>query len=223
MPDHKYSVCGIFPSLQGEGYNSGCPATFIRFAGCNLWSGKDEDRERDSERNNSLCPLFCDTDFVTGKEDLTASEILDRVLKVSFPSAASGLVVVTGGEPALQYDEELHRELTKRFSVAIETNGTIKLKVRPSHVTLSPKNLDFILTDCDEIKVIYPTCDPDAILKKWIEMVTMKSEFKQIPSLFIQPEDGLNYKKNLNECVEFLKTNNSWRLSIQIHKIVGVP
>ncbi len=188
----------IFYSLQGEGFFTGTPAVFIRFSGCNF-----------------KCP-FCDTNHVSF-EELSEREIVDRVAE--YPAQ---LVVVTGGEPALQLTESLvdKLHLENRF-VSVETNGTLPLPQNVDWITLSPK-LSFVgekgrvaLSYADEVKVVYDGIHP--IDEQVIGVET--------DSLFIQPCDTGDPKRNkdiIAQCVEYIKLHPQWRLSLQTHKLIGI-
>ena len=188
----------IFYSLQGEGFFTGTPAVFIRFSGCNL-----------------KCP-FCDTNHVSF-EELSEREIVERVAE--YPAL---LVVVTGGEPALQLTESLvdKLHLENRF-VAVETNGTLPLPQNVDWITLSPK-LSFVgekgrvaLSYADEVKVVYNGIHP--IDEQVIGVET--------DNLFIQPCDTGDPKRNkdiIAQCVEYIKLHPQWRLSLQTHKLIGI-
>ena len=188
----------IFYSLQGEGFFTGTPAVFIRFSGCNL-----------------KCP-FCDTNHVSF-EELSEREIVDRVAE--YPAQ---LVVVTGGEPALQLTESLvdKLHLENRF-VAVETNGTLPLPQNVDWITLSPK-LSFVgekgrvaLSYADEVKVVYDGIHP--IDEQVIGVET--------DNLFIQPCDTGDLKRNkdiIAQCVEYIKDHPQCRLSLQTHKLIGI-
>ncbi len=210
----RYEIKEIFDALQGEGYWSGTPATFVRFAACNLWSGREETRVRDAERCGARCPLWCDTDFVGG-EQMTATEIAARVSDLP-------LVVFTGGEPLLQLDVELAlafhraRPLARR---AVETNGTVAIPTDVRGlglwVCVSPKTAPdrVVVRHGDELKLVFPAHDP--------------AEYEQLAAgfghRFLQPQAGqtgpdrLTMEATARYCVE----HPSWRLSVQLQKVVG--
>ena len=195
-----FKINEIFYSLQGEGYHSGTPAVFVRFSGCNL-----------------RC-AFCDTQHQTG-EMMTLQEIVDEVNK--YPKAP--LLVLTGGEPSLFIDETFVAELKQKTGkrIAIETNGTRPLPTNLDWVTLSPKSAfeggDFepcVLQKCDELKVVYLGQD----LAQYNSI-----EAKQ---RFLQPcfsENEIERKTNMKACVEAVMQNPNWRLSLQIHRVLGLP
>lgn len=212
----RYSVREVFTTLQGEGFHAGTPATFVRFAGCNLWSGRDEDRGRDAGRNAAACPRWCDTDFVGG-ESMTAEEVAARVADLP-------LVVFTGGEPALQLAAELLlavRRARPLARLAVETNGTVEIPPQVRGVGLwvcvSPKTRPEWLkvTTGDELKLVYPAMDP----AEWERFA------EGFQHRFVQPEAGplgldfLNMTKAARYCVEHPR----WRLSVQTHKVIGLP
>lgn len=188
----------IFYSLQGEGFNAGTPAVFVRFAGCNL-----------------QCP-FCDTDFAVGTE-MTEEDIAAQVVR--YPAS---LVVITGGEPSLQLTESLVDALHRQGRrVAVETNGTHPLPSNVDWITLSPKDTFLgmvaspILTEVDELKVVF-----DGIhLPEMYEHINVRH------ARFLQPCDTGDPQRNgiiINQTIEYIKANPQWRLSLQTHKIVGI-
>jgi 7-carboxy-7-deazaguanine synthase (Cx14CxxC type) len=208
----SYAVKEIFYTLQGEGAQSGRAAVFCRFAGCNLWSGREADRA------DAVCK-FCDTDFVGTDGDgggsfATADELADAIAS-RWPESDAGtrFVVCTGGEPLLQLDaaliEALHR---RRFWIAIETNGTIPVPECVDWVCVSPKSgAPLVVTRGDELKVVYPQeTDP----RKYAEL--------SFEHFFVQPMDGECAKESLAAAVRFCAENPRWRLSLQTHKIIGV-
>jgi len=204
----RYAVKEVFRTLQGEGGLAGTPMVFVRFAGCNLWSGREEDRA------SARCD-FCDTDFVGG-ERLTVEELLARVA-----SAAAGgprYACFTGGEPMLQLDEPLLRAVREAgFRVALETNGTVALDgVRPliDWVCMSPKTPELAVTAGDELKLIYRGQSPDDI---------RAYEALDFRHFFLQPEWGARYRELLDGALAFLQSQARWRLSLQVHKLVGLP
>lgn len=211
-----YSVKEIFYTLQGEGANAGRAAVFCRFAGCNLWSGVEDDRA------TAICN-FCDTDFVGtdgsdgGKfnraEELAAA--VSVVWKAKPDSTVTPLVVCTGGEPLLQLDQKLVDSLHEAgFEVAIETNGT---KIPPRGIDwtcVSPKSgAELVLLAGDELKLIYPQADISPETFDGLDF----SHF------FLQPMDGPNRELNTKLAIAYCLENPKWRLSLQTHKIVGIP
>lgn len=211
-----YSVKEIFFTLQGEGAQAGRPAVFCRFAGCNLWSGLERDRD------DAICK-FCDTDFVGtdgeggGKFSFPAD--LASAIESQWPSRinTSGIpyVVFTGGEPLLQLDRQLIDEMHVRgFEIAVETNGTIDAPAGIDWICVSPKsNAPLKLKSGQELKLVYP------------QDVAMPERFSglQFDYFFLQPMDGPVVSKNTDAAIEYCKVNPQWRLSIQMHKLVGLP
>ena len=208
-----YTVKEIFYTLQGEGANTGRPAVFCRFAGCNLWSGKESDRDK------AICK-FCDTDFIwdsavdIGK--FSSSEYLAQVVADLWPQNGLGvpLVVCTGGEPLLQLDAELINAFhLKGFEVAVETNGTLKAPKGIDWVCVSPKaNTTLVITEGEELKLVYPQegGHPDSYKNYGFD------------NFYLQPMDGIDRKKNTQMAIEYCKANPNWRLSVQVHKIIGI-
>ena len=211
----RYAVKETFFTLQGEGAQTGRPAVFCRFAGCNLWSGLERDRA------TAVC-RFCDTDFVgtdgPGGGRFAGARDLARTVAACWPARSAGgdpLVVCTGGEPLLQLDaaliEAFHAE---GFAVAVETNGT---RVPPSSidwVCVSPKaGADLVLTRGDELKLVYP--QPGAPPERFAAL-----DFQQF---FLQPMDGPQCKRNTRLALEYCLAHPRWRLSLQTHKMLGIP
>jgi 7-carboxy-7-deazaguanine synthase len=207
-----YTVKEIFYTLQGEGANAGRAAVFCRFTGCNLWSGRERDR------NHAICK-FCDTDFVGtdgeggGKFD-SADALADAVLR-HWPAnrASNKFVVCTGGEPLLQLDEALLQALHCRdFRIAIETNGTIPIPEGVDWVCVSPKSgAPLVARTGDELKVVFPQgSSPNQYLNL------------QFKYFFIQPMDGPGRSQALKAAIRFCGDNPAWRLSLQTHKLIGI-
>lgn len=182
----------IFYSLQGEGHFSGTPAVFIRFSGCNL-----------------NCP-FCDTEHQTGSE-MTADEIIERISQ--WPARH---IVVTGGEPALQLTYEFIELLHKNsYFVQAETNGTVKLPNNIDWITCSPKNGHIVYTEVDELKIVY---------NRNQDFISNYSNIKA-KDYRLQPCDTGNEKENLAitaECIDYIKANPKWALSLQTHKLLNI-
>ena len=195
-----YSVKEVFYSLQGEGFHTGKPAVFVRFAGCNL-----------------RCP-FCDTDF-TGGETMTRAEIVRRALAV-LPSGVSAermLLVLTGGEPSLQADDALADALHEAgFYIAIETNGTHALPDGIDWITCSPKDAPVVLTRADELKVVYRGQDVETLY----DVVEARHHFLQPCDMSRMP--GASQKDNLRETIAYILAHPRWRLSIQMHKTANI-
>ena len=207
-----YGVKEIFYTLQGEGANAGRPAVFCRFAGCNLWTGREADRA------TAVCQ-FCDTDFVGigpdgGKFD-TADALADAVAS-RWPNVNEGrkLVVCTGGEPLLQLDEPAIDALHARgFEIAVETNGTQPAPRGLDWICVSPKaGAPLVLTRGDELKLVYP--QPE-LMPEAVESLN----FRQFS---LQPMDGPDVAANTRAAVEYCLAHPRWRLSVQTHKLLGI-
>lgn len=207
MP-RAYTVKEIFYTLQGEGAQSGTPAVFLRFAGCNLWSGREEDRAE------AVCN-FCDTDFVGAGPDGGRFSADDLASAVRTRSADAQWVVCTGGEPLLQLDTELIDRLHENgFSVAIETNGTIAAPKGIDWICVSPKaGADFIQRSGDELKLVFPQEDllPTSL--------PTDLDFKHY---FLQPMDGPDIERNTEAAIAYCLKHPQWRLSLQTHKLLGL-
>lgn len=211
-----YSVKEIFYTLQGEGANAGRPAVFCRFAGCNLWSGLEEDRE------TAICQ-FCDTDFVgsegeNGGKYTSARDIASKVVDL-WPGgkdlSGKPLVVCTGGEPLLQLDEVLVEEFHRAgFEVAVETNGTRTPPPGLDWVCVSPKaGAELVLKRGDELKLIHPQVGAEPELFAALD-------FRHF---FLQPMDGPDREHNTHLAIRYCLSHPQWRLSLQTHKMVGLP
>jgi 7-carboxy-7-deazaguanine synthase len=214
-----YTVKEIFYTLQGEGAQAGRASVFCRFSGCNLWSGREEDRSR------AVCQ-FCDTDFVgTGPDGgkfgsaCDLAEAIDRCW--GGPAGHSDrtpgrdkYVVCTGGEPLLQLDDALIDALHDRgFDVAVETNGTRPARVSLDWICVSPKaGAPFVQTSGSELKLVYP--QENAPPEKFAAL-----DFRHF---FLQPMDGPDIERNTEEAIEYCLRHPQWRLSIQTHKLVGI-
>lgn len=215
-----YTVKELFPTLQGEGVHAGRAAVFCRFAGCNLWSGREEDRA------TSICQ-FCDTDFVGSDGDgggkfESANQLADAI-EVSWRSTSAGpqqrYVVFTGGEPLLQLDEELIEALhQKGFEVAIETNGTIKVPKGVDWVCVSPKEgSELVVLQANELKLVVPQVSHQSL-----EKLMARFEGMDYRNRFLQPMDGPNQKSNTELAVKLCQKRPLWRLSLQSHKLIGI-
>lgn len=202
----KFKVKEIFKTLQGEGYWAGRPAIFIRFAGCNLWTGREEDRQ------SAICK-FCDTDFLGGQK-MDAHEICRKASELWGTGRENRFCVLTGGEPALQVDFQLIATLRRYdFHVAIETNGTKNIDLLADWITVSPKAgaMPLIQNWGDELKLVYP--------QESLDPAQFTEGFEHY---FLQPMDGADKDRNTKLAIEYCQANPRWRLSIQVHKIVGI-
>ena len=208
----SYSVKEIFFTLQGEGIRAGRPAVFCRFSGCNLWSGREDDRRQ------AVCQ-FCDTDFVgtdgtLGGKYVTAAE-LAQVIAAQWPVGESHrYVVLTGGEPLLQVDDQLIEALhSEAFEIAVETNGTVLAPAGIDWLCVSPKaGSDWVQRSGDELKLVYPQAGllPDAI---------PKDGFRHY---LLQPMDDPSQTVNTKAAIAYCQTRPMWRLSIQTHKALEI-
>ncbi len=205
-----YQIKEIFSTLQGEGFHAGRAAVFVRFAGCNLWSGREEDREK----GKGHCARWCDTRFVGGKA-MTAEDII-REIRDALPSFQRPFVVITGGEPLLQYDMALRDALQRQgFSLALETNGTVDPGFYPAeHVTVSPKKGSFLELDHGtELRVAWP---------QWSYDEMRDFERLDFTHRFVSPINGMGFDEvNVKSAYELCRTNPLWRLSLQLHKVGG--
>ena len=208
----SYVVKEIFYTLQGEGVHAGRAAVFCRFAGCNLWSGREADRAA------AVCQ-FCDTDFVGtdgdgGGKFADAAELAETIA-ARWPKSdsANRFVVCTGGEPLLQLDHELIQALHLHgFQIAIETNGTLPVPEGVDWICVSPKaGAPLVVTKGNELKVVYPQeTDP----RPYTEL--------DFAHFFIQPKDGPDANRSLQAAIQFCGDNPRWRLSLQTHKLIGI-
>ena len=208
-----YAVKECFLTLQGEGVQSGSRAVFLRFAGCNLWSGREQDRA------TAQCN-FCDTDFVGtegegGGKFADAEALADRVASVWGEGEGQRLVVITGGEPMLQLDPALVEALHDRgFRVAVESNGTLPAVEGIDWLCISPKaGTDLVQRSGDELKLVWPQkgIDP-AALEQW-----------DFQNFLIQPMDCERREEALQAAIELVMERPRWRLSLQTHKLIGLP
>ena len=204
----------IFYTLQGEGAQSGRAAVFCRFSGCNLWTGREEDRER------AVCK-FCDTDFVGVGSDggrfkgaASLAEQIDLCWKGRAGGAGRKYVVCTGGEPLLQLDDAAIDEMHKRgFEVAVETNGTQPAPPSLDWICVSPKaGADLVQRSGNELKLVFP------------QSGAMPEMFESLPfeHFFLQPMDGSNVEMNVKEATAYCMSHPRWRLSVQTHKLLGI-
>ena len=215
-----YSVKELFATLQGEGAQAGRAAIFCRFAGCNLWSGREEDR------STAICQ-FCDTDFVGtdgvggGKFDSTdhLANAIEAAWLETMGTDRYRYVVMTGGEPLLQLDAPLIEALHHRyFEIAIETNGTIKIPNGIDWICLSPKaNAELVVKQADEIKLVVPQTEHQPI-----EITLHRFEGMDFRHRYLQPMDGPQLRENTAYAVELCQKHPLWRLSVQTHKMIGI-
>jgi len=209
-----YQVKEIFYTLQGEGRQTGRAAVFLRFAGCNLWTGRERDRAA------AVC-TFCDTDFVGTDGDgggaFADADALADAVAGTWPDAAAGkrFVVMTGGEPLLQVDAALIAALHERgFEIAVETNGTIEAPAGIDWICVSPK-ADAALKQLSgqELKLVYP--QPAAMPERF--------EGLAFEHFLLQPLDGPDVAAHTQACVDYCRRHPAWRLSLQTHKVLGIP
>ena len=207
-----YAVKECFLTLQGEGVQSGSRAVFLRFAGCNLWSGREADRA------SAIC-TFCDTDFVGtdgggGGKFQSADVLADQVERLWAGGDEHRLVVVTGGEPMLQLDEPLVDALHSRgFRIAMETNGTMAAATGLDWICVSPKaGTQIVQRSGDELKLVWPQhgIDP-AELEGWA-----------FDHFLVQPMDGERRQEAVEAAIRLAMERPKWRLSLQTHKVVGL-
>ncbi|HBB55264.1 MAG TPA: 7-carboxy-7-deazaguanine synthase [Hyphomonadaceae bacterium] len=213
-----YSVKEIFPTLQGEGGQSGRAAVFLRFAGCNLWSGREEDRK------TAIC-RFCDTDFVGtdgpgGGRFASADALAGRIAQtwrehLGGADRGRAYVVCTGGEPLLQLDADLIAALkAEGFEIAVETNGTIAAPAGVDWLCVSPKGgAPLVQTSGQELKLVFPqdNAPPEAFAGL------------DFAHFFLQPMDGPARASNIAAAIAYCLAHPKWRLSLQTHKIMGIP
>ena len=208
----SYSVKEIYLTLQGEGFHTGKHAVFCRFTGCNLWTGLEKDR------NKAIC-TFCDTDFVgtdglNGAKYSSAELLAEKIDELWQKDLKDKLVVFTGGEPLLQLNKKLIDLLhSKKFKVAVETNGTIIPPENIDWICVSPKKgAKFKLKHGNELKLVYPQDDFSPEL----------FENFDFDHFFLHPMDGKNLQRNILQSVSYCIENPLWRLSLQTHKIMGI-
>jgi len=209
-----YAVKEILYTLQGEGAQTGRPAVFCRFAGCNLWSGREADRE------TAVCD-FCDTDFVgtdgPGGGRFATAAALAAAVAAAWPASSEErrFVVCTGGEPLLQLDdvliEALHHE---RFEVAVETNGTQAAPAGLDWTCVSPKaGTELAIRSGDELKLVFPQAGAEP----------SRFETLAFRHFFLQPMDGPERAANTDAALRYCLAHPRWRLSLQTHKLLGIP
>lgn len=209
----SYTVKELFLTLQGEGAQTGSRAVFLRFAGCNLWSG------READRTSAVCN-FCDTDFIGtngpgGGKFQTADAVAQAVATSWGDTPDHRLVVCTGGEPLLQLDAPLIAALKGQgFKIAVETNGTQQAPYGLDWICVSPKaDAPLVQTSGDELKLVYP--QPKAMPERFTHLA--------FAHFFLQPMDGPQAAENTKAAIDYCLQNPRWRLSLQTHKITGLP
>jgi len=209
-----YKVKEIYYTLQGEGFHTGRPAVFCRFSGCNLWSGREEDRHK------AICQ-FCDTDFwgMDGENGgkYTADSLAQKVISL-WPEAiakSKPYVVCTGGEPMLQLDEKLVEAFHKKgLEIAVETNGTIEPPAGIDWICMSPKaNSEIVLKKGNELKLVFPQLGAEP--EKFLNF--------DFDHFFLQPMDSPEIEENTRKTLEYCLQNPQWSLSLQTHKILNIP
>jgi 7-carboxy-7-deazaguanine synthase (Cx14CxxC type) len=209
-----YFVKELFYTLQGEGAQTGRPAVFCRFSGCNLWSGREQDR------NEAICN-FCDTDFIgidgEGGGKFSSANELAKAAYALWPREGGGVpyVVCTGGEPLLQLDRALVDAFKQHdFVIAIETNGTLPAPEGIDWICVSPKgNSELVLVNGDELKLVYPQR----------EATPQKFQGLNFNYFYLQPLDGPQQQRHTQACIQYCRENPQWRLSLQTHKMTGIP
>ena len=209
-----YSVKEIYLTLQGEGRHTGRPAVFLRFAGCNLWSGREQHRAA------AVC-RFCDTDFVGtdgpgGGKFATADDLADAAAKAWGDRAGTRYVVCTGGEPLLQLDAELIAAFkAQRFEIGVETNGTIAAPDGIDWLCVSPKgNADLLQRHGDELKLVYPQVEA-AAQPQCFEKLSFRY-------FYLQPMDSPDLEHNTRAAIGYCLEHPQWQLSVQTHKLLGI-
>ncbi|MDA1029779.1 MAG: 7-carboxy-7-deazaguanine synthase [Bacteroidetes bacterium] len=212
----SYSVKEVYCTLQGEGFHTGRAAVFVRFAGCNLWTGREQDRPK------AVCS-FCDTDFVgtdgPGGGKFKTAEALARHIRGIWEGSVSlegeAFVVCTGGEPLLQIDDELIRALhTESCFIAVETNGTIAAPPALDWICVSPKaDAPIVQTSGHELKLV------------WYQEKAPPSRFEafSFDHFYLQPMDGPDTERFTSEAIQYCLKHPKWRLSLQTHKLLGIP
>lgn len=207
----SYTVKELFYTLQGEGAQAGRAAVFCRFAGCNLWSGREQDRA------TAVCQ-FCDTDFIgtdgVGGGKFATADDLAAAIAAQWPGGGKPYVVCTGGEPLLQLDGPLIDALHARgFEVAVETNGTQAAPPGLDWICVSPKaDAPLVLTSGHELKLVYP--QPLAMPERFASF-----DFQHF---FLQPMDSVLAREHTRAAVAYCMAHPQWRLSVQMHKVVGI-
>ncbi len=207
----SYRIKEIYFTQQGEGSNTGRDFVFVRFSGCNLWSGKEKNRK------SAICQ-FCDTDFY-GTDGInggvySAQQLIEKIKSLWVSRDDNIAVVLTGGEPLLQVNDELVAALKQeQIYIAVETNGTLDAPDYIDWICMSPKaNTEIKLKKGNEIKVIFPqeSLDPE------------KFSLFDFSEFYLQPMDSNEYQENLNATITYCQKNPKWKLSLQTHKILGI-
>ena len=207
----SYRIKEIYFTQQGEGSNTGRDFVFVRFSGCNLWSGKEKNRK------SAICQ-FCDTDFY-GTDGInggiySAKQLIEKIKSLWVSRDDNIAVVLTGGEPLLQVNDELVAALKQeQIYIAVETNGTLDAPDHIDWICMSPKaNTEIKLKKGNEIKVIFPqeSLDPE------------KFSLFDFSEFYLQPMDSSEYQENLNATITYCQKNPKWKLSLQTHKILGI-
>tara|TARA_B000000609_G_C24029753_1_gene269938 strand:- start:24 stop:653 length:630 start_codon:yes stop_codon:yes gene_type:complete len=207
----SYRIKEIYFTQQGEGSNTGRDFVFVRFSGCNLWSGKEKNRK------SAICQ-FCDTDFY-GTDGInggvySANQLIEKIKSLWVSRDDNIAVVLTGGEPLLQVNDELVAALKQeQIYIAVETNGTLDAPDHIDWICMSPKaNTEIKLKKGNEIKVIFPqeSLDPE------------KFSLFDFSEFYLQPMDSKKYQENLNATITYCQKNPKWKLSLQTHKILGI-
>ena len=207
----SYRIKEIYFTQQGEGSNTGRDFVFVRFSGCNLWSGKEKNRK------SAICQ-FCDTDFY-GTDGInggvySAKQLIKKIKSLWVSRDDNIAVVLTGGEPLLQVNDELVAALKQeQIYIAVETNGTLDAPDHIDWICMSPKaNTEIKLKKGNEIKVIFPqeSLDPE------------KFSLFDFSEFYLQPMDSNKYQENLNATITYCQKNPKWKLSLQTHKILGI-
>ena len=207
----SYRIKEIYFTQQGEGSNTGRDFVFVRFSGCNLWSGKEKNRK------SAICQ-FCDTDFY-GTDGInggvySAKQLIEKIKSLWVSRDDNIAVVLTGGEPLLQVNNELVAALKQeQIYIAVETNGTLDAPDHIDWICMSPKaNTEIKLKKGNEIKVIFPqeSLDPE------------KFSLFDFSEFYLQPMDSIKYQENLNATITYCQKNPKWKLSLQTHKILGI-
>tara|TARA_R110002096_G_scaffold22547_6_gene72279 strand:- start:12571 stop:13212 length:642 start_codon:yes stop_codon:yes gene_type:complete len=210
-----YSVKEIYYTLQGEGAHTGRPAVFLRFAGCNLWSGREEHRQ------DAVC-RFCDTDFVgtdgPGGGKFTTAGDLAAAVAAHWPAATDSVpyVVCTGGEPLLQLDADAIEAMHNAgFEIGVESNGTLAAPDGIDWLCISPKaNANLVQRRGDELKLVYPQAEEEAQPARFSEL-----EFQHF---FLQPKDSADLENNTSQAIQYCLEHPRWKLSLQTHKFLGI-